>query len=35
MRTNQGLIAIAQVTTKQEAGLTTMKIHMMQRMTGK
>jgi hypothetical protein len=35
MRANQGLIAIAQVATTHEVGLMTMKIHMMQRMTGK
>jgi hypothetical protein len=31
----RGLIAVAQVATTQEVGLMTMKIHMMQRMTGK
>jgi hypothetical protein len=35
MKANQGLIAISQVTTIEEVGLMTMKIHMMQRMTGK
>jgi hypothetical protein len=35
MRANQGLMAVAQVAVTQEVGLMTMKIHMMQRMTGK
>jgi hypothetical protein len=35
LRENQGLIAVAQVAATQEVGLKTMKIHMMQRMTGK
>jgi hypothetical protein len=35
MKANQGLIAISQVAIKEEVGLMTMKIHMMQRMTRK